>query len=249
MKRVGDVSQVQRAAEVLAPGPPGSPARRRRFDFQQWLQDQTGAAGAAAVAAAAACSQLAAAPSSLIPIRFTSRIIPPSRPSVPPPPPRQATESRASTELSSGQAPRHCHPLAGLFFSTPFPELWKEQALQFGSLGVWVKHPCSSKAATPMQQVACPQGLATSPTCPQAPTSFPSNLQQSWPQAAVEAVLSRGAHLLASACPRAGIGFAGGLTGLASPHGPASTLWPLARPSPRQQLATHAPAPRPAGAG
>lgn len=171
---------------------------------------------------------------------------PPSRPSVPPPPPRQATESRASTELSSGQAPPHCHPLAGLFLSTPFPELWKEQALQFGSLG---KAPLQPKGRHPDAQVACPQALATSPTHPQAPTSFLSNLQQSWPQVAVEALLSRGAHLVASACPRAGIGFAGGLTRLASPHGTASTLWPPARPSPRQQLATHAPAPRPAGAG
>lgn len=162
VKRIGDVSQVQRAAEVLAPGLPGSPAPRRRFDFPQWLQDQTRAAGAAA----AACSQLAAAPSPLIPIPFTSRIIPPSRPSVPSPPPRQATESRASTELSSGQSPRYCHPLARLFLSTPFPELWKEQALQFGSLG---KAPLQPKGLHPHAASCMPPGasnLAHSPSSP-----------------------------------------------------------------------------------
>lgn len=112
------------------------------------------------------------------------------------------------------------------------------------SWALWEKHLGAPKPPPRSSKLHASRALATaarspSPTSPQASTSFPSNLQQSWPQVAV--ALSGAAHLAASARPRAGTGSAGGFTGPTGLHGVADQPSPPARPTPRLPIATPAP--------
>lgn len=128
--------------------------------------------------------------------------------------------------MPSGPAPPHPCSLVGRFLSIPVPRL---PAVHCPGLGR-SKVSRSKKPATAPQQVARAPGTEGSCSArywhgarrstlahgTQAPAWFPSNLQQSWPEA--KAALSR-ARTLASARPRGGSRPAGDFAGPAGPHG------------------------------
>lgn len=159
-------------------------------------------------------------PARSFPFRSRRESSPYPRPSVPPPPPRQVAGSTASTELPSGQAPRHCHLPAGFFLSSPFPELRQKQDRQLGCL---VKAPLEPKSRHP-ERASCmpPEHWQPRRGAPRPPALKPQlRFYQTYSKVGFKwwCVRSGGAHLVASLRPRVETGSAGGLTGPTGPHG------------------------------